>query len=109
MTVDELRDNINRVLSLGDLLKRFIPGQWDDRILEYGRALATCDPLLALIVEDFFGPEDGPFMATAELVVSGGAETTPQAIDPATIALVVQLITTFGPVILEWIRRRRER
>lgn len=104
MTVEELKANIERVLSLGDLLKRFIPGEWDDRFIEYGRALATCDPLLALIVEDFFDT-DGPFMGGAELTMTG--PDGPYALDPATIALIVQLITTFGPVLLEWIRRRR--
>jgi hypothetical protein len=106
MTVEELRTNINRVLALGDMLARFIPGEWDRRILEYGKALATCDPLLQLIVDDVFSDDVGPF-GDVEMTVLMGSD--PQAIDPATIALIVQLITTFGPVLIEWIRRRRER
>ena len=64
MTVDELRAKIEAVLSLGDMLKIFIPGQIDDRIIEYARALSHCDEVLQLIVEDVF-PADGPFMAAA--------------------------------------------
>lgn len=108
MTVEELRTKIEAVLSLGDMLKVFIPGEVDDRILEYARALSHCDEVLALIVRDVF-PDDGPFMASGQTIEVKGADGTVQAIDPATLALIVQLITTFGPVLLEWIKRRRER
>lgn len=109
MTVEELRAKIESVLSLGDLLKRFIPGEVDDRIIEYGRAIVHCDEFLALIVEDVFPDDDGPFMGGGHELSVTAADGTVEAIDPATLALIVQLITTFGPIVLEWIRKRRER
>jgi hypothetical protein len=105
MTVEELRNSINAALSLGDMLKRFIPGPVDDRVLEYVKTIADSDAFLQLIVDDFFGA--GPFGDAAPATITF-ADGTPQSIDPATIAIIIQLVTTLGPIIMEWIKRRRE-
>lgn len=107
MTVDELNQKINSALSLGDLLKAFIPGDVDDRVLAYADAILANNPKLQqLLVEDVFSGEE-LFRGGGELTFTG-ADGTTQAIDPVTIA-IIQLITTLGPVIREWIKRRRER
>lgn len=108
MTVEQLKANLKSILSVGNILKQFIPGDVDDRVLEYLTALSDCDPLLQLIVDDFLA-DDGPFGSLSGEVIVLGDDGQPHSLDPATIALIVQLITTFGPVLLEWIKNRRNR
>lgn len=105
MTVAELRSKIEAILSVADVITGFIPGEVDDRVVDYIRAISESDSLLQLLIDDFF-PANGPFGA-AEINVTA-ADGTVKAIDPATLALIMQLITTLGPVVMEWIKRRRQ-
>lgn len=115
MTPQDLRQNLLRFLSLGDLISRFIPGGFDDRVLEYLTEAATSasDKLLQMVIDDFFGGV-GPFGSPEEQAKAFGASSddiafgSEHGFDPTTIAIIIQLIKTFGPVILEWIRKRRE-
>lgn len=101
MTPNELRSDGLNILALGDFAARWIPGGVDDRILEYGReGLATVsDKFLQMFIDDFFGG-DGPFMATPEQAEYASANNIR---NPATIALVVQIIMLFAEL---WKRRQ---
>lgn len=104
MTVDQLRGYINTGVSLGSMLAVFLPDQeWDDRILDYMRAFAASDALLELIADDLTN-NDGPFMASGQTVVMRAANGSEQAIDPATIMVIIKLVMT----IRELIKKRRE-
>lgn len=52
MTADELKRGAEKVLLILDLVKRFVPGSVDDRIVEYIRVLSQDDPFLELLAAD---------------------------------------------------------
>ena len=52
MTADELKAQIGTFVQFGDVLRVFIPGEWDDRIVDYLRAFYASDQVLTLIAED---------------------------------------------------------
>ncbi len=108
MTVEELNQRIKQGLSLGEILKAFIPGDVDDRIIEYVAAvLEDNHRLQSLLVEDIFGGSDGPFMASREILL-GAAGEDPQSMDPATLMLLIQIGVALAKAIAEMRRRRRE-
>lgn len=82
MTAAELKQKIHAVLSLGDILKQFIPGKLDDRVLQYVAAITANDELLELVVEDFFSDMPGPFGVSGQVTVAS------QEIDPRVIAFI---------------------
>jgi hypothetical protein len=52
---------------------------------------------------------DDPLTLTAGDQVLVDEIAVKAGIDPATIGLILQLITTYGPMLLEWIRNRRKK
>lgn len=102
MTVDELKNYVNTAVSLGDMLRVFIPGEWDDKVVDFFRALSASDAMLQFIADLI--PSQPVFMSTGETVVVKAADgTETAAIDPATIAIIVQLALA----VLKFIRERR--
>lgn len=106
MTKDELKGYIDTLTSLGDLLKQFLPGQIDDRVVEYIRAIGASDALLTLMADDLT-PGFQAAMADAPqgdmvLLASDGSEVA-----RLTPEIWMFLITTLLPMLLEWFKNRR--
>lgn len=96
MTKDQLRDRLTSAANLLDVFKGFIPGDADDRFVEYVRAVAQSDALLTLIAEDLTNV-GLPLAAVDQLkMVSLAADgsTVEEAIGDGTILrLLLQLLS----------------
>lgn len=100
MTVETLKSTLERIASLGNVIAPFIPGEWDDLIIEGFTALAASDPILAFIVK-VVGEE--LFMGEPTEEVRMLAER--EGFDIATLMLVLQVV---GPWLLKLLERRRQ-
>jgi hypothetical protein len=100
MTLDELRDKLNSAANLLDVLKAFIPGSADDRVVAYVRAVAASDPLLQLVAEDLekIGLATVPEQLRLTSVDPASGQVVEQAIGDGTI---LRLLLELLPLILE--------
>lgn len=105
MTVDELREGLNKILSLADIGTRFTVTPLDDRAVEYGRAIVE-SRVIDLIHEDFLA-SDGPFGDAGGTVTFADASGDEMAaIPPWVIPIFIEVVL---PIIKEWLKKRRER
>ena len=101
MTSDELKAHIGTFVQLGDVLKIFLPGEWDDRIVDYLKAFYASDVLLTLLAEDL--SRIMPAYADDDAVVSLPAKDgTTQELGPGSIFLFIKL----AMMILELLKKR---
>lgn len=106
MTPDQARSGLLTLVSTADVLVQFTGTTIDDRIVEYGRELVTgfTDRFLEMALEDLNLGET--FRGPTPQFTMRAADGSEEAIPPELMIIFVQYVL---PIIIEWIRRRRER